>query len=61
MAPITAWLTRPARHQVAAHHAPYPREVMEAGWVPEVVKLAKLLRSRAAPSPHREDDRSGPR
>jgi len=39
MVPFDALIPAPAGETVAVRERGYPREVMEAGWVPEVVKL----------------------
>lgn len=51
MAPFDTLFSRWTRHEPGMSQTTYPREVMEAGWVPELAALAVMV--KRCHGPHR--------
>lgn len=49
MVPFDSRGPRPDAHRVMPCEEPYPREVMEAGWVPDAADLGRLKDARRLP------------
>lgn len=49
MVPFDSLVSRPRADDVARREVVYPREVMEAGWVPDAASLGRLKDARGLP------------